>query len=279
VRGALAVLLVFAAGLACGEAAEEPERPRVLVSILPLAWFVDQLAGGAARAVTLIPPGADPHSYEPTVDQMRAAERAVLWVRLGHPSFAIERNALEGLRAGRPDLPLVDAAAPSSGAGGGDPHVWLSPRLARGIAERIAAGLAAALPGEAASIAARRVVLDAQIEALDRQIAERLRPFRGRALFAYHPDWNEFASDYGLRSVTIESMHKEPDARALRARIEEARREHVKAIFVQPQFSKASAELVAREVGARVITIDALAYDWPATLRRMTDALVESFSE
>ena len=273
----LGALLAFAAGLACGDAQQGPERPRVLVSIVPLAWFVDQLTGGAAEAEPLIPPGAEPHSFEPTVAQLQAASRAVLWVRLGHPSFAIERNALQGLLAERPDLAVVDAVGqPAAGEDAGDPHVWLSPRLARGMAARIADGLARSLPAEAATIAARRVRLDAEIEALDREIAERLRPLRGRPLFAYHPDWTVFASDYGLRSVTIERDEKEPDALALRARIEEARREHVKAIFVSPQFSKESAALVAREVGARVLVIDPLAYDWPATLRAMTDALVET---
>jgi zinc transport system substrate-binding protein len=250
----------------------------VAVSIPPLAWFVDRLAGDAARVETLLPGGANPHSYEPSLARIQATSQARIWVRVGHPSFAFEHSALEALLAERPDLVVVDAAAGGEQAED-DPHVWLSPRRARGIAARIAEALQKLLPAADPAVGARLARLDAEIDALDRELAERLRPFRGRAFFAYHPDWRLFAEDYGLRLVALEEGHKEPDAKALRDRIEAARSEGARAIFVSPQLSQESAQLVAGEVGARVIVIDPLAYDWPATLRRMTGALAESFAE
>jgi zinc transport system substrate-binding protein len=271
-RAALAALGLLALQ-ACGPARPRDERPLVVVSIRPLAWFVDQLAEGGVAVETLIPAGANPHSHEPTLTQTGAISRAVLWVKVGHPSFVFERTAYEALLSERRDLGVVDA---SGGAvGPEDAHAWLSPRRARGIAARIADGLAARLPSQAPALRERQARLDARIEALDREIAERLRPFQGRAFLVYHPDWSAFAADYGLRLIALERGHKEPDARSLRAAIEEARREGVRAIFVQPQFSKESAELVARELGARVIGIDPLAYEWPATVRGMSLALAE----
>jgi len=250
----------------------------VVVSIPPLAWYVDRLSGGSLPVETLLPAGANPHSYEPSLARLEAASRARIWVRVGHPALPFESSALEALLAERPDIAVVDAAAASDKAGE-EPHVWLSARRARGIAARIAEGLAAGLPEQAPAFAAGRARLDAELEALDRELGEALRPFRGRAFFVHHPDWKLFAEDYGLRLVALEEGHKEPAARALRDRIEDARREGARAIFVSPQFSRESAELVAREVGARVVVVDPLAYDWPATLRRMTGALVESFAE
>jgi zinc transport system substrate-binding protein len=44
-------------------------------------------------------------------------------------------------------------------------------------------------------------------------------------------------------------------------------------VFVQPQFDPSSAETLAREIGARVETLDPLAYDWPANLRRVARAV------
>jgi zinc transport system substrate-binding protein len=227
---------------------------------------------------TLLPPGANPHSYEPALARIQAASRARLWLRVGHPSFAFERSALDALLGEHPGLRVVDAAA-EAGRSGEDPHVWLSVRAARGIAARVADALAELLPGGMPGLAERRAQLDAELVALDLELGERLRGFGGRAFFVYHPDWTAFATDYQLRQIALEEGHKEPDARALLARIDAARREGARAIFVQPQFPKQSAELVAHEIGARVIVIDPLAYDWPTTLRRMTDALVQSFAE
>jgi zinc transport system substrate-binding protein len=265
-------LLALAPG--CGEATRPPERPRAVASIPPLAWFVDRLAGDAVSVTVLIPPGASPHSHEPSLLQVRAASRAILWVEVGHPSFAFERVVGEALLADRYDVPRVRAAEGDED----EPHVWLSPRRARGLAERIAQALAAQLPGAASAVAERRAALDAEIVALDREIAARLAPFRGRTFFVYHPDWSAFAADYGLRLVALERGHREPDARALQELIEAARREGARAVFVQPQFSRESAELVAREVGAQVVVIDSLAYDWPHTLRSMSEALARSFA-
>ena len=266
-------LLLLGVAAACGETSPRPP-PDVVVSIPPLAWFVDRLGGGALRVETLIPAGANPHSFEPTLAQVEAAARAGLWVRVGHPGFPFERTAFEAVA---PES-VVDAADEVARRAE-DPHVWLSPRLARGIAARLARALEARFPERAAAIAERAPALDAELAALDAEIAARLAPFRGRAFFVYHPDWTSFAADYGLRQVTLERGHKEPDVRALRDLVDEARREGARGIFVQPQFSRESAELVAAEVGARVIAIDPLAYELPATLRTMSELLTEVLAQ
>ncbi len=261
------------AALACDPPRDHEQRPQALASIPPLAWFVERLGGPGVAVATLLPAGANPHSYEPTLDVVQAASHATLWVEVGHPSFVFERAASEALLHDRSFVRVVEALGADA-----DPHAWLSPRRARGIAERVSSALQAWLPAEAAAIGERRGRVDAELEALDQEVAVRLAPFRGRTFFAYHPDWSAFAADYGLRQETLERGHKEPDARALQAVIEEARREGARAIFVPPQFSKESAELVADEVGARVIAIDPLAYDWPSSVGEMSRALAEALS-
>jgi zinc transport system substrate-binding protein len=84
----------------------------------------------------------------------------------------------------------------------------------------------------------------------------------------FHPAWGYFAETYGLTQVPIEKEGKEPGARALAALIEQARREQVKVIFVQPQFSRRSAEQVARAIGGQVVAIDPLAPDYADNLRQ-----------
>lgn len=268
-------LLAVVVATACGERAAREPAPDVVVSIPPLAWLVERLGGGVLRVDTLLPPGANPHAFEPTLAQVDAAARAALCVRVGHPSFPFERGAFEALAAAGRVVDAADEAAQRAE----DPHVWLSPRLARGMASRLASALVTAFPPHAEAIARHAAQLDAELSALDTEIAARLAPFRGRAFFVYHPDWTAFAADYGLRQIALERGHKEPDVRALRDLIDEARREGVRAVFVQPQFSRESAELVAGEIGARVVAVDPLAYELPATLRAMSELLAETLAE
>jgi zinc transport system substrate-binding protein len=270
-----ALLLLAATG--CGETRRTAPGARVAVTLPPLAWFVERLLGEEGSVASLLPPGANPHSFEPGLAEVRASGEARLLVRIGHPGLPFEEAVAAALLEDHHAIPAVVAAPPEALAGP-DPHLWLSPRIARAMAARIAGALADAFPADAVGIRERRAPLDAEIAGLDASIAERLAPFRGRAFLSVHPDWSAFAADYGLRELALERGHREPDVAALTARIAEARSAGVRALFVQPQYARDGADLIAGELDAEVFSIDPLAHDWPGTLRAMTDALVESFS-
>ena len=272
-----ALLLLALAATACGEARRSLPGARVAVTLPPLAWFAERLLGEEGSVASLLPPGANPHSFEPGLAEVRASGEASLLVMVGHPGLPFERAAAEALADDRPGIATFVAAPPDAIARP-DPHLWLSPRIARAMAARIADALAGAFPADAVGIRERQAPLDAEIAELDRAIGEQLAPFRGRAFLSVHPDWSAFAEDYGLRELTLERGHREPDAAALTARIKEARSAGVRALFVQPQYARDSADLLAAELDAEVFTIDPLARNWPGTLRAMTDALAESFS-
>ena len=273
----LSAALLLVAATACGEARRAVPGARVAVTLPPLAWFVERLLGEEGSVASLLPPGANPHSFEPGLAEVRASGEARLLVLVGHPGLPFEQAAAAALADDRPGITTFVAAPPEALARP-DPHLWLSPHIARAMAERIAGALAAAFPADAVGIRERQRPLDAELAGVDAAIGERLAPFRGRAFLSVHPDWSAFAEDYGLRELALERGHREPDAAALTARIAEARSAGVRALFVQPQYSRDGAELIAGELDAEVFAIDPLARDWPGTLRAMTDALAESFS-
>ena len=103
-----------------------------------------------------------------------------------------------------------------------------------------------------------------------------LAPLRDRRFLVYHPAWGEFAATYGLEQVAIERDGKEPGARSLAGLATLAGEARIRVIFVQPQSSPRSAQVLAREIGARVVTVDPLARDYAATLRTLARALVEA---
>jgi zinc transport system substrate-binding protein len=106
---ALCFGLLWLAGWALPAAAQEPLR--VVVMIVPQQYFVEQLGGDRVAVTILVPPGADPHVYEPKPKNMVQISSADLYIAMGTPE---ERVWLPRLLASRPDLSVLhqDAGIP-----------------------------------------------------------------------------------------------------------------------------------------------------------------------
>ena len=258
--------LLALAVVACQPVARDDARPLVAVSVQPLAYFVDRLAGERARVEIMVPPGASPHMWEPSLEQVRAAHSAAPYIKVGHPHFAFEQTWLRRLLETSSELPVVDCGAGAEDLEG-DPHLWVSPRAARRFVPAIAAALRERLPQDAAAVTANELELLAAIDALDAVLAQTLAPVRGHRFYVFHPAWGYLARDYGLEQIAIEEGSKEPSAAELAALIRDATTAGAKVVFVQPQFSERSAHVVASELGARLVSLDPLSRDWPQSLR------------
>jgi zinc transport system substrate-binding protein len=99
---------------------------------------------------------------------------------------------------------------------------------------------------------------------------------RGLQFMVFHPAWGYFANAYGLKQVPIEIKGKNPKPAQLKDLIEHDRKNGVRVVFVQPQFSTKSAELVAREIGDQVAFADPLAEDWIANMREIAGTFHEA---
>ena len=274
VRSSLLCLVVLLVG--CGSGAP-PQRPVVVVSVLPQAYFVERLAGDLVDIEVMIPPGASPSAYEPTIGQLRAMSGASLYVKVGHPSFPFERAWLDRLLSERGDLTVVDCAGDLKEAND-DPHIWLSLGCVRAIAPKIAAALSDLLPERRLDFERNLQDLLVEVDALDTEIHTLLDPYAGRQVLVFHPAWSYFTREYGLEQIAIESEHKEPSPHQLAELIDEARRAGFQVIFVQPQLSRRSAELVASELNAEVVVLDPLARDWLSNMRHVAETIEECLS-
>lgn len=257
---------------------EAPGRPIVAVSVVPLGWIVQQLAGDRVQLEVMVPPGASPAMHEPTPAQMRAVSRARIYVKVGHPAFAFERAWLGHLLERNDNMAIVSAA---QGARGGpdDPHVWASPRVMRALAHEVAQQLITLLPQDEAALQAALDRVVAEIDSVDTDIRAILKDAGSCTFYVFHPAWGWFAADYGLEQVAIEEKGAhgaEPSPDHLARLIRRARADGTKVIAVQPQYSDRSAELMAREIGARVEVLDPLHADWATNLRSVARKLQEA---
>jgi zinc transport system substrate-binding protein len=271
--------IVCAAWLAaCGTVAAEPIR--AFVSIGPQAFLTDRIGDGRIAVSVLVGPGQNHHTFEPTPRQLAELSDASLYFTIGLP---FEQRVVEKVRAANPNLRAIDTRADIAlrkmepadrdadhdhgpAAGAADPHVWLSPMNAKVVATSMAAGLKEADAANAAEYERNLAELQQELDAVHARIAQFLAPFHGAALYVYHPAFGYFADAYGLHQVAVEIEGKEPTAKQLADLITRARQDQVRVIFVQQQFPKKSAEVVAREIGGVVVPIDPLAADYLSNL-------------
>jgi zinc transport system substrate-binding protein len=313
-RFVFCAVVVLASGCGGQQSAAPDGRLAVAVSVLPQKWLVEQLADGRVEVTTLVLPGDNPHTYQPSDAQVSRLMKAAVFFRAGVPFEngpwfqalqRADRLRIVDLREGLTLLEMGDHAhhaaergpdkdahehekkeahahqadAPgheACAAEGKDPHAWLSVRTLKIQAATMARTLVAIDPAHKADYERRLAELQQRLDALDAALAAKLAAVRGRAFFVFHPAWGYFAHDYGLRQVAIEVDGKEPSDRELTEIQHQARESGAKTILVQPQISGRGAEAVASATGARVVVADPLAENLPETLTRVADVLVLS---
>jgi zinc transport system substrate-binding protein len=163
-----------------------------------------------------------------------------------------------------------------------DPHIWLSPELVKKQAETVCEALIRLDPGHGAAYSANYNAFASEITAMQNSIHAILNGNTAagpqRMFMVFHPSWAYFAREFGLKQVAIEIEGKEPSARQLQTIIEIAQRNAIHTIFVQPQFSQRSAQIIARQLSGRVEIADDLAYDWKNNLIAFSKAIAEQSS-
>ena len=288
----LMILVLFAVMGATGETAAEPLG--VFVSIVPQKTFVQQIGKDRVDVHVMVEPGASPATYEPRPRQMAALTKARAYFAVGAP---FEKAWLKKIAAANPQMRIVHtdhgiAKTPMaahhhhegddhhhghaahddhSGHGTPDPHVWLSPPLVVLQARAILDALQAVDPAHADVYAANYRAFVAALVDLDLELKSVFAGRQGMQFMVFHPAWGYFARAYGLEQVPIEIEGKDPKPAQLQELIEHARERDIRVVFVQPQFSTRSAELVAREIGGQVAFANPLAEDWMVNLRHVAD--------
>ncbi|VBB42128.1 Periplasmic solute binding protein [uncultured Desulfatiglans sp.] len=279
----LVLLLSCAAGRSLVRAAEPL---RVFVSVIPQGYFVERIGGERVEVHAMVKPGANPATYEPKPNQMVLLAGTRVYFATGVPfegtwlgRFAsmnpgmrivrtdrgIEKRTMEGHRHAdeKPE-------AGHSSEAGRDPHVWLSPPLVMLQARRILEALIREDPSGRMDFEAnyKRLILD--LIDLDAEIRQLFADKReGGAFLVFHPAWGYFAEAYGLWQIPVEVEGKEPKPSELSQLIDHARKEKITALFVQPQFSTRSAQVIAEAIGGKLVVADPLAGDWMANLRQV----------
>lgn len=263
-----------------------PERERraedgkigVVVTLLPQADFVEKVGGDHVKVTVMVPPGASPHTYEPTAGQLREVSRAQMYAKVGS-GIEFELAWFDKIREVNREMLVVDCSKGIQLRGaedeqGADPHIWTSPRNARVMVENICAGLIQIDPEHEAEYTANRDRYLQELDGVDAYIHARLdRYTKHRVFLIYHPSFGYFAAEYNLTQLAIEHEGKAPSPKVIQDCIDYARQYNLSYLYVEPQFATRDAEVIAHEIGGQIVFIDPLPLDYCATMRSVAASL------
>ena len=259
------LVLLLLVPLLCG-CISQNELPsgkiNVATTIAPLGDFITAVGGDKVEVTVLVPPGAEPHTYEPTPSQMKDVAKAKLYVMNGG---GLEFWMDKVLQVNK-EMLIVDSSRGvklvNESGGETDPHIWISLRNAAIQVNNICTGLIQVDPANGDYYRKNRDDYLLKLKALDGELNRTFAAKASRIFIVYHPAWTYFARDYNLDQIPILENEKEPGPKYLGSIIDLARRNNITVIFVEPQYNPKSAEVIAQEIKARIVTPDPLGQNY-----------------
>jgi zinc transport system substrate-binding protein len=233
-------------------------KVKIIASFYPIFEFIKKVGGDRIEATSLIPVGAEPHDFDPTVQQVQNAETADMVVFNG---AGFEGERLRNLNAKF----VVDTSKGLNLTGGTfkdpednlqaneipiDPHIWLDPLLAKQQVEQIRDGLIEIDPRNAEYYSKNANSFLTELDNLDRTIRERLSNCEKKDFIAFHDAFSYFANRYGLTQHSIQEFT--PEAEILPQQLQQiialARDTGLDTIYSEELVDPRLANVIAQEI-------------------------------
>lgn len=239
-------------------------RPVVAATIFPVYDLTRSVSKGRADVELILPPGASPHTFEPTPGLVKRLSVAKVVFKIGLVDDWADRIAPEGVIM-KVDKGIefknfgITTFGEEEDEGDYDPHYWLIPGNARIMARNIYEALAATDPEGEPVYRENLAALDAELAALDAELERELTPFARSSIITFHDAWGYFADRYDLKiaAVFIPSPGKEITPGDIRAVGEAAKLSGSRAVFSEPQFPKDIVDSFASDFGLKAGILEA----------------------
>lgn len=258
---ALALVGCTAAGTDAGAVPGRADAPLIVVSTTVLADLVAAVVDDGFEVRALVPPGGDPHGFEPTPGDVRLVDRADLVVMNG---LGLEPGLLPVVRT-RDEVLLVGEVVADDRRSGVrlrtvdgevDPHLWMVPTTAARYAEAVAERVARVWPEHAGTARERARGFATAMDALERELASVLDaiPEERRVIVTDHDSQGYFAERFGLRVLALVGVSTEevPSARQQARIVSELRDADVPTVFLEEHVAPTMMRAIARDAGVEV---------------------------
>ena len=240
-----------------GGAPENASRITIVASVQTLADMAQRVAGNWAEVTWLVEAGRRPEQVDADAEARQRAGRAAAVVIAG----PWDSWALADLSADARTAHLIEPARmPSARDANPNTYLWLDPPVMREMVERVQGRLSVLDPKRDAALRANAAAYAAEVDAVDREFAAALAPFKGRRVLLVRPVWGPMLTRYGLEPVApVSAAEERLTAADFKDRlIPAARAAGVKFIYVDEATPRAVRQQIEERTGLTALTLDAV---------------------
>ncbi|AJM91617.1 metal ABC transporter substrate-binding protein [Nitrosopumilus piranensis] len=246
------------------------EKLAVVTSFYPMYEFTKEIGGDKVSLSLLIPPGMEPHDWEPTVKDIQQIQQSDMIVING---LGFERwvDDIDNINS---EIQIVDTSFGITpirnndehkeyvmGDIDYDPHIWLNPNTIKIQVQNIAGNLKEHDPENAEYYTRNTQEYLQKIELLDKKIRNDISECSKRDFIAFHDAFSYFAKEYELNQHTVlktSAVYEEATAQSLENIINLARELDIKIIFTEEFSNSKLTQVIANELGGKVLVLDPL---------------------
>ncbi|WP_026842110.1 metal ABC transporter substrate-binding protein [Citrifermentans bremense] len=266
------MLLMALIASGCSRPEGKSDKLQVVTTLFPLYDFAKKIGGEKAQVTLLLPPGIEPHSFEPRPEDVVRVNHADLFIYTNpvmEPWASSIVNAIDRGRVGIVEgsqgialqPPEPDPYDPHREAHAkADPHVWLDFGNAQVIARNIQDAFIGRDPANKAYYQQNAAKLIADLVSLDQRFRQTLSQCPKKVLLhGGHYAFGYLARRYGLQYISASAVNAdaEPTPAKLAELVQIMRREKLQYVYTEELLSPRIAETIARETGAKVLMLRA----------------------
>lgn len=257
------------------------EKLPVIASIYPIADMVQQVGGDHVDVTFVLPAGASPHTFEPKPSLVKKFSSARIFFMVGAGLEFWAEKFIELAGPGLTTVVLSEGVSLIHTAGHhhenktehhaksgisdhelrvANPHIWLDPVIAKSMVNKITAALCEVDQPHVKYYKQRSRNYLKDIDKLDRRIKAGIDNFNIKKYVSFHASWVYFARHYGLEPVGVieAAPGRNPTPIQIKHIVAMIKRDHIRAVFAEPQLNPRAAEIIAREAEVNVLLLDPL---------------------
>ncbi len=266
------------------------QKIKVVTTLNLLEDFVRNVGGDRVEVRSLLSGLESEHTYTPKPSDIVAVKEARMLVRVGlglevwvdsliknasnktvvivTTSTGIPLMRSEGIGAREGHIERSEKIEEDGHEGHlGNPHIWLDPERAKVMIRHITDSLSKIDPEGRDIYLANQAKYFKQIDAMRKNIEEKLKPVSNRKIITHHPAWPYFAQRFKLQIVDNIQIQigSEPSARHITDIINKVKRENIRVIISEPQLNQKIPKAIADETGVRMVILTPIPGGVPGT--------------
>lgn len=250
----------------------ERQKSEIVTTIHPFRAIIQEIAGDKIEVRSILPAGADPHTYEMLPSDIKAIQNSAAFF---YGSEALDgwaaridvENKIEMLRLVSEDF-LIEIKVqnhfddhnhnPDEEFLGIDPHFWVDPITVNSMLNKLLHELEKIDPNNAEYYKNNADKFSVKLSDLDERLKKETADIKYRNVFTAHPFYSYFFERYNFfvaGSIEIApGYHSTP--KNIKQLMELVKKQNVKAIFTHKQHNDKPAKVLAESTGIKEFELD-----------------------